>query len=305
MQYPTAERWKIVILTLSLILCVAGQLSAGQVVTPELRQWAHQAIVNEAALSFEPDSQTVAVLYFHNRTGRTELDLLEKGLALMLITDLAKIDNLEVIERARLQALIQELELGASGLVDTDTTQQMGRFLGARHLVGGIFEGLPSDSIGIDSDILNVPLERLTGTAHAAGALEELLRMEKELLFEIVRLLGMDLTAEEEEALRQPIAEDIKALMLLFQGIEHSDLGDYDTAAASYRKALELEPGMDTARAALQELIDMRLISPPNDTDALLRHLHQQISVNTGPTPNAINRRQNFQPATANINVQW
>ena len=55
----------------------------------------------------------------------------------MLITDLSKIKGIKVLERVKMQALVEELGLGISGLVEAKTFPRVGRLLGAQHLVGG------------------------------------------------------------------------------------------------------------------------------------------------------------------------
>ena len=67
-------------------------VQAGQVITGDQRDWAKKALAQEATLGTIESSQSVAVLYFHNKTSQKRLNALQKGLALMLITDLSKID---------------------------------------------------------------------------------------------------------------------------------------------------------------------------------------------------------------------
>ena len=77
-----------------------------------------------------PD-QSVAVLYFVNSSGNQELEPLQKGLTEMLITDLSQVKALTVVERARLQQLMEEMGLGMTGLMREDTAPRMGKLLGA------------------------------------------------------------------------------------------------------------------------------------------------------------------------------
>ena len=49
---------------------------------------------------------TVAVLYFDNNSPNREYDVLQKGLADMLVTDLSQVESLQVVEREKLQALV-------------------------------------------------------------------------------------------------------------------------------------------------------------------------------------------------------
>ena len=86
-----------------------GSARAGQVVTDATRSWAKEVLAQEKSLKLEPAPGTVAVLYFDNKSGRSALDPLKKGIALMLITDLSTVKGLRLVERTRIQALVEEL----------------------------------------------------------------------------------------------------------------------------------------------------------------------------------------------------
>jgi TolB-like protein len=299
-------------LMLTLLNPFAAQVCAGEVVTGDLRQWARQSIHDEGSQPVQPGTNTLAVLYFRNTTARPELDPLEKGLAVMLITDLAKVKEIRVVERAQLQALVEELQLSTSGLVAADTAPRVGQLLGARFIVGGELGALPPEQIAIATNLVEMPQTTLLGNPTRSGYLDDLLRLEKELVFDIIRLLQIELTPEQIEELQKPITRDLKALMLFFQGIQSSDQGAYEEAADHYRDALQRDPGLDQAQAAVVELERLRLIAPRFNNDALLRTLHKRVSVNTGPVQGPITRREFSTPinplgpgARADIEIQW
>lgn len=288
------------------ICLAAGRAYAGQVVTDDLRQWAREAIAREKALDTQAATNTVSILYFANQTQRPELDPLQKGLALMLITDLSKIETIQVVERARIQALLDELDLSASGLVDKASAPRVGRLVGAAYLVGGHLA--PSDQAGIriDSDLVRVARQDSLGQPASAGPFEELLRMEKEIAFEIVRLLGVELTPAQITELRKPLTTDLRALMLWFQGVGLSDQQKYAQAADAYQKAAKADPAFTPATDALQELRVLKLIPTPIDTLEVLERLHQRVSVTDRPEPDDIFKRERSgEVQTSDVNVRW
>ncbi|MCH8873811.1 tetratricopeptide repeat protein, partial [candidate division KSB1 bacterium] len=99
-----------------------------------------------------PDN-TIAVLSFKNLGESREYDPLQKGLAQMLITDLAKVKKLKVVERLKLQTLLAEIELGSSGVVDAATAPRVGKLIGAKKLVSGAFTDLAGDDFRIDASL--------------------------------------------------------------------------------------------------------------------------------------------------------
>ena len=237
---------------------------AGQLVTQEVKSWAKEALEQEKTLKTISEPNTVAVLYFYNQTGWSDLDLLQKGLAIMLMTDLSKVKEINVVERVKLQALVDELDLGVSGLVEAETSSRVGRLLGAEYLVGGDIIKGKMDEFQLKSSLLEVPTEELFGEPAATGELlRELFRMEKDLLFEIIEDLEIELSPGEMEALRKPLTTSIKALLYLFEGVEHSDRGEYLKANEFYEKALEEDPGLSLPSDAIQEIQEHDLIEEP------------------------------------------
>ena len=64
------------------------------------------ALVTGAA---DPSKPAIAVLYFENNSGSADLELMRKGLADMMVTDLVAWDGVTVVERERLEAVLAEL----------------------------------------------------------------------------------------------------------------------------------------------------------------------------------------------------
>src|SRR5208283_6096078 len=101
--------------------------------------------------------QTIGILYFENNSvvDKDKLDPLKKGLADMLITEMSKIKSLSVVERQRIQSVVEELNLGEMDLVDRDTVQKMGKLLDAKVLLLGGFSNLFGDKLRIDTRIVS------------------------------------------------------------------------------------------------------------------------------------------------------
>jgi TolB-like protein len=286
---------------------IAGSLWAGQVVTDSHRNWAKVAVAQEKSLGVTATPGTLAVLYFINNTGSPTLDPVQKGLAYMLITDLSKVEGLQLVERAKLQALVEEIGLGKSGLVDPETTPRVGRLLGAGHVVGGKFYSSELEKFGIDPGALNTSDEKLSDLADSKGLLEEIFRMEKDVLFEILAYLKKTPTTKEAEAeLRKPMTTSLEALIFLFKGINESDQGNYQGAANFYRMSLKADPGLIPAADSLKELEMLGLLGKANNSLSFLRSVRDRTSLTDQlsldeplrrmRTPQDVEKRQSIRP---------
>ena len=265
---------------------------AGQVITEDARLWAKKVLKEEKTLQAVKGQNTLAVLYFQNKTGHMELTPLQKGLALMLITDLSNVKGLQLIERANLQALTEEMGLGASGLVEAGTAPRIGKLLGAQWMVGGDITEGQAALLQIQSNILKVQTQSILGHPVVKGALSDLFSMEKDLLLSIIKLLKIKLTPEEEGVLKKPMTTNINALMALFSGIEESDNGNYMKASEFYKKALKEDPNIGVAKESLKELKDLGLINVTSKSRELLRSVRDQTSLTDQLSPEDTARRE-------------
>src|SRR2546422_3505808 len=70
---------------------------------------------------------------------KENFDALQRGMAAMIISELAATPGARVVEREELQRLLEEQNLGASGRVDDATAAKVGKLVGARYVGTGTF----------------------------------------------------------------------------------------------------------------------------------------------------------------------
>jgi len=143
---------------------------------------ARLALATPAAAEPRPVDKrpTVAVLYFEFDGEDAELSQLRKGFAQMLISDLAELDTLRIIERARLQDVLNELELARSAKLDPTATARVGRLLGARYLVLGHFFNVMG-RLRFDARVVETETGRIITSAGAHGTPEDVMALEQRL----------------------------------------------------------------------------------------------------------------------------
>jgi TolB-like protein len=133
------------------------------------------AAAEKAPAAVQP---TVAVLYFDYAGRDPELGPLRKGLAQMLISDLAAVDAVRIVERERLEAVLAEQKLSGSGKIDARTAARVGKLLGARYLVlGSFFDVLKS--LRVDARLVDVETGAIVASVGADGKVDDFLGLEQ------------------------------------------------------------------------------------------------------------------------------
>jgi curli biogenesis system outer membrane secretion channel CsgG len=94
---------------------------------------------------------------------KEDYDALERGMAGMLISELAANPALRVVERENIQRLVDEQNLGAYGRVDAQTASKIGKLVGARYAVMGDFIDLYGD-FRVDVRVVNVETSEIIKT---------------------------------------------------------------------------------------------------------------------------------------------
>ncbi|MEE2828932.1 MAG: CsgG/HfaB family protein [Myxococcota bacterium] len=132
----------------------------------------------------------VAILYF-DYTGKDEqLGVLRKGLAQMLISHVQpQVDNVQIVERERIEDIFQELELAESGKVDDATAAKVGKLVGARFLVVGSFFDL-FGTLRVDSRLVEVETGKILGSVGKDGPLDDFFALEGALVTDLVKVIG-------------------------------------------------------------------------------------------------------------------
>lgn len=195
-------------------------------------------------------TNTIAILYFENKGQRQELNPLQKGLAEMVITDLAKVKSLKVVERIRLQEMMQELNLAETDMVDQRTAPRLGKLLGAYRLVKGSFFELTGDNINIDAFVARTKTGELDVTTNISGNMQNFFRMEKDLVFKIIADLKITLTDEERESILEIPTENFFAFLQYSRGLDYEDRGLYTQAYQAYSQAATSDPNFSQAKTS-------------------------------------------------------
>jgi TolB-like protein len=209
----------------------------------------------------------VAVLYFDNNTDEGKSNPLSKGFADMLITDLSASNEVTVVEREKLQALLDETALQQTKFFDPSTAVRIGKGLGATHVVAGAFMKV-APKMRVDVRLIEISTGTVVLSAKVQGPSNEVFELEQQLVEKFLKKFGVHFQAQ---ALPPTKVPNLKALVSYSRALGLVDLGK-DTAAATQIKALvSMAPAFALARTQQAQILARIASATSNRTQVLDR----------------------------------
>lgn len=211
--------------------------------------------------SATPAPPTVAIMYFDYQGKDEQMGLLRKGLAQMLVSDLSGSAAYRLVERDRLQDLLEELKLARSKKIDKKTASRIGKLLGARYMVlGGYFDVF--GTLRIDARVVAVETGEVVGSVGENGKPDDFLALEQALAEKLGGVLDEKLeTAKAPVRRRRPRAKPPKSLkaktaLRYAKALDAKDRGDREAAKKGMKKVLEEQPDFALAQLDLASLME-------------------------------------------------
>jgi len=199
----------------------------------------------------------IAVFPFSNGgsygQGKEDFDALERGIAGMMISELAQNPAARVVERQEIQRIVDEQNLVGQNRVDPQTAAKVGKLVGARYVVAGTFIDFYGD-FRVDVRLVNVETGEIVKT--------ESERMQRDHMFDIIRnvatrlMKDTNLPALQRQASDQRMGRQVptEALTYYSRGLLYADHGQKDKAVEMFNHAIAIFPGYAEAEEGLQRV---------------------------------------------------
>ncbi|MBI5601142.1 MAG: hypothetical protein HY944_06210 [Gemmatimonadetes bacterium] len=201
-------------------------------------------------------ARTLAVLNFDNNTGRADYDPMGRGLAAMLISDLAVSPDLRLVERERMQDVLKEQSMQRSVMFDSTTAVKAGRLLGAEIIATGSLAAAGTE-LRIDMRLIRVETGEIIKSARVAGPEDKLFELEGQLAERVLKDLDVALSPESAELMRKRQLANreigVRAFRDFSAGLLAMDNGDYVRAAELFRPLMMQAPGSPVVELAYSE----------------------------------------------------
>ncbi len=262
-----------------------------QYLTPLLKESAQQGAQKarqeeEHIAGSNLDPNSVAVAPFQNK-GSSKYDSLSTGFAEMVISDLSQVKTLKVVERIKVQTLLNELKLSRSGLVDQNNAPKVGKLLGAGNMASGSFAagfnqrsvevGTPTageapsalpmegatqapviakERLEINLSIVQTQQGQVLSAKESEGSLQEFYKIEKGLVVQVLCGMGRcpeSLDEQTQAAVGRVHTTNLQAFLQFSKGLELRDKGRYREARQAFLQALASDPQFHLAQEQLLE----------------------------------------------------
>lgn len=223
----------------------------------ELEYQARQALAQEDVLAeAPPESNTVAVMPFTYGGTNDQVRPLTRGMAQLVVTDLAKSRQVRVLERERMQAILSEMRLSEEGRADPRTALRSGRMLRAARVVQGSLADR-DEELRVEAAVVDVASAGVAASAGVSDQLSRLFDLEKQLVFSLFANLGIQLSDAEREAINQRPTQNLQAFLAYSRGLEAEDRGDFSAAQQAFTQAASLDPSFAVAAQSATAAADL------------------------------------------------
>ena len=216
----------------------------GILIDRQLAEDARQAVRGEDTLSVHSlPENSIAVINFNGSYLPPDFQPLALGLAEFVAMDLSKIPALKVLERVKINVILDELKLGESSYADSRLAPRMGKLLGSRRIVLGTVTGAGESGFRIDGRLVDTVDGDASGTQSNEGDLNRFFDVEKKFVFALLDTLGIEISKTERDAIEEVPTESFLAFMAFSKGLSYERRGMYDDATNSFRDAGNQDPG--------------------------------------------------------------
>jgi len=192
----------------------------------------------------------------------------EFGLASMVMTDLESVGLFNILSQELLKDILREQAFQMTGLVDDRKAVEVGRIVAAKYVVTGTFMEMDG-SLRIESRLLSVKNGAQLGASAVAGMTNNFFDLEKQLVVEMTRYLGVTLDDNEARTLADQVEtksmdaslSNYAGEMALLEAKEFKSSGKpkqadslLKQARIRFEVALKHDPGYQRARDNLASL---------------------------------------------------
>lgn len=194
---------------------------------------------------------TLAVFPLDAGSGAESYPGLGRAFAGLIVSDLVGAPGVELVERARLDAVLAEIDLAAGGFLDPSRAAAAGRGVGAEWVLVGSY-AIVDGVIAVEGRVVDVETGAIRAAASSDGAPGEFVDVEDRVVAGLLAQLDTQFGGS------PPPTSVFDAFVSWGRALDAEAVGDEAGAARAWTAALDRDPGFTVARDALARLRDVR-----------------------------------------------
>lgn len=201
-------------------------------------------------------AKTVAISYFDNSTGDAKYNALSKGISDMLITDLSKVKGVTIVEREKLEKLLQEIKLGQSKYFDQSTAMKLGKGLGAQNILTGSFYIL-DNVIRLDARLIDVQTGGVVFAEQVSGNKNNFFALHQQLANLLAKSINVPYSPDLSGLYKPTEQVSITEVVNYSNALEMQDVGMDNDAKLLLEQTLKSNPKFQFAKNKLDGIKDL------------------------------------------------
>lgn len=206
--------------------------------------------------AFISEAKTIAISYFDNSSGDAKYNALSKGISDMLITDLSKVKGVTIVEREKLEKLLQEIKLGQSKYFDQTTAVKLGKGLGAQNILTGSFYIL-DNIIRLDARLIDVQTGGVIFAEQVSGNKNNFFSLHQQLANLLAKSINIPYSPDLSGLYKTNEQVSINEVVNYSNAIELQDVGMDLEAKLLLEKTVKSNPKFQFAKYKLDEIKDL------------------------------------------------
>jgi len=199
----------------------------------------------------DPGMKTMAIIDFKNRSidKKLQYDPMEQGFADLLISRLNNSTGLKVVERERIQWILDEMKL--QDKYDMEGAVRVGKLLGAQTVLLGSFI-IVNDEIWLGGRLVKVETSEILLTDEIKGELDQFFDLVDKLSEKISEKINV--TLKEDKVSEVSHGPSLDAILAYSIGLNFLEKEDYTSAYAKFQEALKFSPDYEKAKIKAESI---------------------------------------------------
>jgi TolB-like protein len=197
---------------------------------------------------------SIAVLYFENNTPvkARDYDFLSKWLSTRLTDSLGQNATIRMVERNAIDNVLEELDIGTSGLIDKQTSLKLGKLIAADYFVFGNYFAIQK-SLYCTARLVDAATGIVVKAEEVMGSTSDLTEIANRINDSL--LIGMGRKIQDSEYRKTGSQENLDVALLYVRGMEFLDNGNKEQAIESFMYILKLDKTNWWAKKKIKEIL--------------------------------------------------